>query len=565
MKGEGTTYMRLLLLTARTLLFRSDVLSSAFLGVTDTVDSEFNTIWQPDALAPIFLLPPEVLVDVFHFLSLEEPPYSAKQNIGWIRVTHVCRLWRQVALDDSLLWARISQIPMNTEWISETLARARNAPLDIDIDLGRTSNPEVLFIFLPHISHARVLRLHGLSYIHADGFRNVCSREAPTLEHLELRAGIFPINFQDLDGTTLFNGQAPVLQTLSLSEVLIPLSLIPRGQLTRLEISLVDEISIFGVPSHGDLNQLIDLLVNSPELEDLTLHSCLPPQLADFPCHQTIYLPRLSYLGLGGSTSCITNLLKMFKIPPSTTLKLWSASENTFTQNHLLLPVISAHFQSPVLVEFKMISVTVCRKGRFLEVVASTSLPTSRVHRFQEVELFVWFEGVPEHGDWTNFIKRVCKMLHISNLEFLSICAPGKVDSVNWVEVFEGCTKVTTVQATGRGTSSLVRALSTPNTASHAHAPIFPELTFMMLMGLDFAENKPTSGILFDAVQRMVACRELKMLRIENCIIGDEHAKALRNLVPKFHWDGELSFFDNPEEDFYPPQPWWEEGFDGTI
>src|ERR1019366_7937030 len=87
-----------------------------------------------NALAPISLLPPEILARVFHFLTLEEPPCSGEQNLGWIRATHVCRLWRQVALGDSSLWAKISGIPTNTERISEMLARARNAPLDIDLD-----------------------------------------------------------------------------------------------------------------------------------------------------------------------------------------------------------------------------------------------------------------------------------------------------------------------------------------------------------------------------------------------------------------------------------------------
>ena len=53
-------------------------------------------------------------------------------------------------------------------------------------------------------------------------------------------------------------------------------------------------------------------------------------------------------------------------------------------------------------------------------------------------------------------------MLPISDLEFLSISAFSRVDSVNWVELFKRCMKLTTIRAGGRGASSLVRALTTP-------------------------------------------------------------------------------------------------------
>ncbi|KAH9978424.1 hypothetical protein BJV77DRAFT_1073950 [Russula vinacea] len=53
--------------------------------------------------------------------------------------THVCQFWRQVALDDSSLWATIWGASANTELIAEMLARARNAPLNIDICLNGSS------------------------------------------------------------------------------------------------------------------------------------------------------------------------------------------------------------------------------------------------------------------------------------------------------------------------------------------------------------------------------------------------------------------------------------------
>jgi hypothetical protein len=385
-----------------------------------------------------------------------------------------------------------------------------------------------------------------------------------------------------------------MLRTFSLHQVLIPWSLIPRGQLTHLKIVFSSAVFSAIFPPHGDLNQLIDLLINCPGLEVLILVACLPSQLTEFIHDQTIHLPRLSRLRLDGPSSRMTNLLRMLKIPSSTTLQLYCASEISFSHN-LMLPLISAHFQSLVPVNFKTLSVTVCYARRLLKVIASTS--TSRIPQSEDDMFVLLFEGVPELGESTDFIKRACKLLPISNLEFLSIHAPGIVHSVNWVEVFEQCTEVTTMEAIGRGTSSLVRAITTRNTkakpgrkkrrdnrnstsaqparstASHAHVPIFPKLAFMLLTRLDFAQRKRSLGILFDVVQkglreRMVAYRgyrALKMLRIENCIVSAKRAKALQSLVQTFHWDGKESFPEESEEDVYHSRPGWELFSNGTT
>lgn len=236
----------LLLLIARTLFLSIEIRSSAFSNLYARVESEFNHFHtiihdpsarvaaisaidkefgaamqqlrsQCNALAPISPLPPEVLALVFRFLSFEDPPFSIIHDLGWIRATHVCRHWRQVALDNSSLWARISGVWMNMEAYSEILARARSAPLDIDITFGRSLNPEVLLILSPHISHIRELRLCMYAR-HFDSVQGICSQEAPALEIFELRVYFYPrITFLELGGVTLFKGRAPRLRMLSLS------------------------------------------------------------------------------------------------------------------------------------------------------------------------------------------------------------------------------------------------------------------------------------------------------------------------------------------------------------
>ena len=300
---------------------------SARVAAISTVDKGIDAAQQfirslltcRNTLVPISVLPPEILARVFRILVLEDPPltesYSGRQNLGWIKATHVCRHWRQVALDDLSLWAKIWTIPRNIKWISEMLARAKNAPLDVEFTLEPVakSSQEALLMITPHISHTRQLRLYSLSTRHIDSFRGINSCEAPALEYFELTvAACLPNIFQDLSGNTLFKGHLPRLRTFSISQAVIPLSLIPRGQLTQLKIVRTIE----AVDTPGDVNELIGLLINCPSLEILALESILPFQLTGFSHGRTIHLPHLSRLRLCGSTSYIVNMLKMLKLSP---------------------------------------------------------------------------------------------------------------------------------------------------------------------------------------------------------------------------------------------------------
>ena len=338
---------------------------SSRLAAISAVDIEVDTTGQHlrsllarrNGLAPISLLPPEILWRVFHLLALDEAPFSSKENSGWIRTTHVCRHWRQVALDDSSLWARISRIgsELDSSLISEMLDRARNAPLEIDIDfLITNAKPDSLHLFLPHLSHTRVLRLH-MKKPDCEGVREIFSREAPALEHFELgfSAG-YPITLQGLGGTS-FKGQAQKLRSFCISQVCVPWSLIPRGQLTQLKIILITGTSHAGPSSFGNARQFIDLLVNCPALEILVLELCLPSDLSQFTQDRTVHLPHLSRLCVGDSSSDVMNLLKMLKLPSTTTLHLRCVSDIGSSHNdYHILPFVSAQFPTSVPVEYKV-------------------------------------------------------------------------------------------------------------------------------------------------------------------------------------------------------------------
>ena len=554
---------------------RVAALSTVNKGVDATRQFIRSQLTRRNALMPISLLPPEILARVFHLLVLKETPFSGTRKLGWIKVTHVCRHWRQVALDDSSLWARIRATQANTKWISEMLARAKNAPLHIVLTTVGMSSPEKLLMILPHLSHTCQLRFPNLIYF--DRVREIFSLEAPALEHFELTAHA-PIDFRDLGMNVLFKGHAPRLRTFSVSRVVIPWSLIPRGQLTQLKIAYPIE----DIHPPGDLNQLVDLLVNCPALEILALESCLPFRLAEFPHDRSIHLSRLSRLRLRGPASRITNMLEMLKIPSSATLHLDCVSENASNNDSegLLLIVISARFQSPSPVEFKTLTLAIEHHyTSSLTITASTSPSTLRncqIHNFEDdivsnAELVLSFDRLSKAVHASDLLEQACKTLPISDLEFISMSATHKND-INWVELFGCCTNVTNMEAIGRGTNYLVRALTSPmatnagsnrkgskrkrkrkrdnrestlvqpvSTVAHAQAAIFPKLEFLRLTEVDFADNNHPSGILFDVFERglqhrMATLAPLKLLHIIDCEISTKQKIDLGKLVRNFDW-----------------------------
>ena len=534
------------------------------------------------AVAPISVLPPELLARIFRFYALEEPPWSGGvQKLGWIGVTHVCQHWRQVALGDSSLWARIKGISPNSNGISEMLVRARNAPLIIDF--AGTPVPEILSNFTPHIFRIRELRLRDLSLLHPQGLRDICALEAPALEHFELGVStLFPVTFHKLGGTTLFRDRAPKLRTLSLFKVYIPWSLIPRGQLTQLKITLFRWIPSPSTPSPSESNQLLDLLINSPDLEVLVLEFCLPAMLSQAPDRWAIHLPRLSRLCLGGPTSRVANLLKMFQLPSSTTLRLRCISENPSTDNdNIILPLVSAHVHNPAPAEFRSLKMTINTLNGLIDVAAYTTHPKSTIsglHALEDdtdgdAELTMSFDGLPSSGHSTpeDILEDVFSMLPISNLEFLSISVPAFVPSVNWYELSQRCEKVTTIRANGRGTSSLLRSLAplkptktTPGSkgkgrcvnratrlqggidtaGGHAIITPFPELTCLLLENLDFGFAMDQYGVLYHVLAYVLRRRRayktpLNMLGIDHCVITPDLVKGLKKYVQVLRWDGD--------------------------
>jgi hypothetical protein len=283
-------------------------------------------------------------------------------------------------------------------------------------------------------------------------------------------------------------------------------------------------------------------------------------------------------------------LLKILKLPPSTTLGIRCTSENTATNNdHHILSLVSAHFHDPAPVEIKSFTATLNRVERSISFAAYTYLPTLPTHPSYVFEgdlnggaaLALSFHA-PFEAD-VDILGQVCSMLPISNIEFLSISTPN-VRSLNcqWGELFQRCAKLTMINVDGHGASRFLmqlrppkpkkppsgekgrkgklddRGVPAPTSSSHTATadmpvPTFPKLTSLFIKGLDFCEPDHHPDALYDVLSTMLRRRRtckipLKMLRFDYCIVTTNRANALRKLVPEFAQHGYGPNDSSPDE-----------------
>ncbi|KAI0063668.1 hypothetical protein BV25DRAFT_1915143 [Artomyces pyxidatus] len=271
-------------------------------------------------------LPPEILSYIFENVKHDEPvwgsvrwavstassPPPILQRLGWIKVSHVCRHWRQTALDNPLLWQDIS-FCLGTHWTEEQLSRSIAVPINVTLSNSDMLTWEIQCV-AEHTARTKelVIKCDGM---YPASLATLVQSSAPVLEKL-----VWDLH-HELDEESMTQApwlcldQTPRLRELTfMNTVRLPSSVDSTvyANLTHLHIrnTLVHSANF-------DQGELLSVLAKLPHLESLVLVKCVP-KVPPAAKHATVALPRLSHLVAIGLVNSCASLMQHLQVPTST-------------------------------------------------------------------------------------------------------------------------------------------------------------------------------------------------------------------------------------------------------
>ncbi|TFY79111.1 hypothetical protein EWM64_g4899 [Hericium alpestre] len=328
----------------------------------EAVDAELTAMYAAitamrsvrNTQAAIRRLPPEVLTRIFWFCSIQESPspYSSRIRYGaselwqrwepgWMKVTYVCRYWRDAALQDPRLWGSNIACGLPFSWMEETLKRSKLAPISIDLQYRSSKSSDFFRLLAKHLYHTRHLAVSG------DYGRDL----SPVVETLVERAPIVEtLRFEQPTGARkslpdeIFARYAPLLRQIVLVNWFLPSAVCPElvSRVEHLDLQLGSDEKFSENFHRSDrcspYNQMLFTLQQMMVLKTLKLKMSLPPCVAGVFTSRdyVLNMPQLEQLELEDGTAEIALLLEHIQIPATARMKIM-ASHSTFDEVYLLL------------------------------------------------------------------------------------------------------------------------------------------------------------------------------------------------------------------------------------
>ncbi|KAG2139244.1 hypothetical protein DEU56DRAFT_324319 [Suillus clintonianus] len=258
-------------------------------------------------LDSISRLPAEILAIVFEFVEEEKRfDESANNNApACLAITHVCRYWRNVALDCPSLWRFIRS--SSPYLVGIMLERSRNAPLVVTYK-SPVSLQGCLEPVLAQLPRVKVLQFPSPAP-DVDRIINLLSSQpAPLLENFDLRK---PWEGRDWFITdTIFQGQAPRLRSVELGNFSLSWT---AHIFSRLQTLSVRGITFFPTT----LPELLSALRRMTALEQLAIDTASVVSEITMPLDNgKVPLARLKSIALGTlSIQTATSLFSQLAIP----------------------------------------------------------------------------------------------------------------------------------------------------------------------------------------------------------------------------------------------------------
>ncbi|KIJ65654.1 hypothetical protein HYDPIDRAFT_39574 [Hydnomerulius pinastri MD-312] len=542
-----------------------------------------------NALSRISRLPPEVLASIFvlyarisHVEHFDEPHMEYfTEVLPWVKVSYVCRQWRDVALSCPTLWTFM--FFASQRWTDVLLSRSKSAPLVVAVSLF-SPTPRLIAMVEKTLSHMwRVQRLQLV--LGRDTFDQLSSKlaaPAPVLQYLSVNGlyykGDTPVL---LDG--IFLSKVPHLRIVELDGCRTPWSSPVLSGLTGLKLTH------FPRDSQPTMVELLTILRRMPELVDLCLkmRRDVPFDLTTTlvaSSQQLVHLLRLSAFTIAGPVNGVLWLLSHLKYPDQTDFRVECTHTKDVANFSDLLQFTAKRFRPVMDTQqpgvhtpqpfVQTLSITSMWNGTAFICSTSEHDFRCRPYGFQigfsrnwapQVPLELILDSRRSASSRECGIGDVCRNLSLSQLRSVDVCLvmPSKC-STFWKDNFGRCKALRSIKVDQDiAAHSLVYALS-PAPFHHQHAcderthdwtpaQVFAPVLFEIeLNNVEFGkrcvvsemDDPQTCACSLTCLCDVLTCRKRagygvhKLVFNECMYVEREGVEALKKVVGEVVWDG---------------------------
>ncbi|KAK7691968.1 hypothetical protein QCA50_005373 [Cerrena zonata] len=430
------------------------------------------------SLANVKLLPEllSIIIETYVFDFLHsycvpgQSPALHPQN-SWLRISHVCRYWRDVALATPTIWSHIPLIRL--ECVEEMLRRSKQAPLTVYVhsttSLNESSSPMLKSIAKQ--SH----RIRNIDTSLPSEFFTQLTSYAPTT----------PLDLQSVVAS---------YKRLLGPPSSLPLEWIKNANLKHLSLKdfPVENINLLLMPSLTSLSlwlskhecvpgdDLLEALQHMHSLRSLTLHNVVQDILTLPPYpnkRDLIRMPRLQSIATTSYTNGLAelSLLSAIDIPPHVDFSFVIHNAVYPETQEVIWSYIMDNLVKDVRLPFHSVFIYAYAGGNFLFTARSPS-PAGSTRDSTLFQISLHFPVVSEAEKW---LSRLCTSLPCSKVRNLSVGNFISFPVEAWDTSFKSMTHVESLEVTGLACTALPEALllaAVKDSQISGSKPIFPNL-----------------------------------------------------------------------------------------
>ncbi|KZV70351.1 hypothetical protein PENSPDRAFT_752669 [Peniophora sp. CONT] len=538
--------------------------SSDVTRARELIDAELNGITlllsavkeRRNELALPSLLPPEILARIFSFLSAATPinlvgnRFGPGRTLGWVLVSHVCRRWRHVCLNQPSLWTDLHTDGRHP-W-DMFLERAKGAPLFIE---GSLKPSGLVKSILEHRHHIQRLVLGEIHPRQMFELVNGLVGPLHQLRVLELsgRAHDLPSISRPSLSTNFLTEFAPNIEHLGLMGVLFPWGE-GSSSITSLHYELFPSAHTHPIPQSHTLDNVMRTLHKLPALRHLTLHNALPDGSLR-PDADVIALPHLASIDLISDNDSCWYLWSRICIPSTATIRMHGKGNISAPIESLIARTLRAHLRSSPHLTYQWMSIDLSPNAESVRLsLSNLKGPHSTPDAFASIHPKIALHMFCDNG--ANLARLLLAEVPLEDIRKLTCGGKGIGDSQVFYDTFLPARAVTSLTLTesgaGHGLAALIPSYPSPSSGPGPYSLeellLFPQINKVTCSAVNFAVQIQHAGMglyVHDALSRALVERsdhpslKLKALEIDTCDVSNEWVEGWRELVDCVEWDGQ--------------------------